>query len=164
MKLPLYVLLILSFHSSISQTKNIIFIAGKEQVCTLSRQVELFKLGYSTPAKLISFKYTDKTADILKTIKNNQDFLVVMFSAGCQKAKEILLSNLVNHQNVYLIEPYAPNDALSFVLEYTKFQGKNIFVGPNRERGKGIAKVTISSNSKYHCESLTTVGMILKSK
>lgn len=150
--------------SGASQTRNVIFIGGKEQVCSLSRQVELFKIGYGTPTKFISFKYTHNTEEILRTISNNQDALVVMFSAGCIKAKEILLSNRVNFKNVYLIEPYSPNESLSFVIDYTKFPGKNVYVGIVKERGKGITRNTQSSNSKNHCESLTSVGTILKSK
>lgn len=162
MKKIYLILLLLPLISFSQSLDNVVFVGGLEKVCSLKRQVELFKLGYGTPVKFISYKWNSPTHEIIKIIKANPSANIILFSAGCQKAKELLLTDGINKRKIYLIEPYGPNESLSWIIDYTKFPTKNIFVGKNKERGYNITKNTTSSGSESHCESLTTSAIIIR--
>lgn len=142
--------------------QNVIFVGGLERVCNIDRQVELFKIGWGTPQKMQVYKWNHKTTDIISKIQSNPDAQVILFSAGCLKAKEILLNPKINKNKIWLIEPYTPNETLTFIIEWSKFPAKNILVGKTKDRGLGITKGTRDSNSVLHCESLTTSAIIIK--
>lgn len=150
--------------SAYSQAKTLIFIGGLENNLNLKKQVDLFRLGYGTPKTILSFKWNSPSKPIISAIKSNPTALVIMFSAGCNKGKEVLLEKNISFKNIYFIEPYSPNESLSFVLEWVKFPPSNVFVGEQTQRGKGIIKNAQASGTKSHFDALTKVGYIIKNK
>ena len=143
------------------ENRTIIFVGGLETVCSLKKQEELFLMGFGKPKKLISFRHTARSSDVIRAAKSNSNVDIIFFSAGANLAREVILDRSLKLENIYLIEPWSPNQTLTFVLEWSKISRGNVFVGPVSGRGSGILKGAVSSGSRDHCLSLTSVGATL---
>ena len=127
---------------------------------SLEEQVNLFKKNYSGNVK--GFRYNTETSTILNFLKSNTNVSVVLFSAGCNKAKEIAKSGYVDLNKIYIVEPYAVNGN-SYVSGAVSIgvPAKHVFVGDSKARGKGVVPGAVSSQASSHWGALEGIGKLI---
>lgn len=107
----------------------------------IDQQVDLLKQGYGSNKNVKGFRYNTPTSEINKFLKDNPNVDVIMFSAGGSKSNDIVNSNIVNPENIYIIEPYGVSSNVKNIVSSAVSKGvpsKNVFVGPTKARGKDI--------------------------
>jgi hypothetical protein len=126
----------------------------------IDQQVEKLKKNYSGNVK--GFRYNTETSTILNFLKSNTNVSVFLFSAGCNKAKEIAKSGYVDLNKIYIIEPYAVNGNSS-VSEAVKIgvPAKHVFVGDSKATGKGVVPGAVSSQASSHWDALKGIGKLI---
>lgn len=123
---------------------------------SLEEQVNLFKKNYSGNVK--GFRYNTETSTILNFLKSNTNVSVVLFSAGCNKAKQIAESGYVDLNNIYIVEPYAVkgNSSVSGAVSLG-VPAKHVFVGGSKATGAGVVSGAASSEDmKKGCTANTS--------
>ena len=108
------------------------------------------------------FRYNTETSTILNFLKSNTNVSVVLFSAGCNKAKEIAKSGYVDLNKIYIVEPYAVNGN-SYVSGAVSIgvPAKHVFVGDSKARGKGVVPGAVSSQASSHWGALEGIGKLI---
>jgi hypothetical protein len=145
---------------------NAIFIGGLEPsdkpgagYVSLDTQLGVFKEGYGANKNVKAFHHNDSDSSIISSIKANPNAIIVMYSAGCYKAKTISLIKDVNKNRIYMIEPYAKkgNSAVVGAVE-NGVPAKNVFVGTSVETGKDVVIGVSLSKSTSHANAPKDVG------
>ena len=95
-------------------------------------------------------------------LKSNTNVSVFLFSAGCNKAKEIAKSGYVDLNKIYIIEPYAVNgnSSVSGAVNIG-VPAKHVFVGDPKARGKGVVPGAVSSQASSHWGALEGIGKLI---
>ena len=126
----------------------------------IDKQVEKLKKNYSGNVK--GFRYNTETSTILNFLKSNTNVSVFLFSAGCNKAKDIAKSGYVDLNKIYIIEPYAVNGNSSVSGAVNNgVPAKHVFVGDSKARGKGVVSGAVSSQSSSHWGALEGIGKLI---
>ena len=123
---------------------------------SLEEQVKLLKKNYSGNVK--GFRYNTETSTILNFLKSNTNVSVVLFSAGCNKAKQIAESGYVDLNKIYIVEPYAVkgNSSVSGAVSLG-VPAKHVFVGGSKATGAGVVSGAASSEDiKKGCTANTS--------
>jgi hypothetical protein len=123
----------------------------------IDKQVELLKKTYGTNKNVMGFRYNTPTSTILEFLAKNPKIDVYMFSAGCSKAEEIAKSPNLDLNRVFIIEPYAVSARTKRVVQSAVSLGvpaKNVIVGPNAARGKGVVEGATDSGGVSHWGAL----------
>ena len=114
---------------------------------------------------VIAHRYTDLSG-VLKSIKDNPDAPVVLFSAGCSYASQISKA-MKDVSKLYIVEPYAKSSNTVNSVKSAVNRGvptSNVLTGDTIARGAGIvAGATKTPNVKgggmsSHWNALTVVG------
>ena len=126
----------------------------------IDQQVKKLKKNYSGNVK--GFRYNTETSTILNFLKSNTNVSVFLFSAGCNKAKEIAKSGYVDLNKIYIIEPYAVNgnSSVSGAVNIG-VPAKHVFVGDPKARGKGVVPGAVSSQASSHWGALEGIGKLI---
>lgn len=112
---------------------------------------------------IVGLRYNASDESIKKTILNNPNFPVVLFSAGCYKADVVLNTKGVNPNKVFLIQPWAGNEDMMSYYNGLKIPKNQIYVGKSSSTGNGISGATRCPEGMGHWESLPAIGgMVLK--
>jgi LAS superfamily LD-carboxypeptidase LdcB len=129
---------------------------------SIDEQVSLLKKGYGKDAVVKGFRYNTDKDEIISYLYKHPKVTVFMFSAGCNKADQILIKE-IEKTKVYIIEPYAENGN-SHVSKAVQLgvPASNVFVGPVKARGKGVVEGASSSNVNSHWDALEQIGKIAK--
>ena len=129
---------------------------------TIDQQISLLKSA-SGFSNIIGLRYSTSDDIIQKTIENNPNFPVVLFSAGCQKADVVLNTNGVNPNKVFLIQPWAASKKRMDYYNGLRMPKNHIYVGKSASTGNGIRGATRCPEGMGHWESLPAIGgMVLK--
>ena len=146
------------------QPIDVIFVGGLDGAGykSLNEQVTIFKNGFGKDKSIMAFRYNDSSSEIINAITKNKSAKVVLFSAGCRHAVQILKRKSIDPNRIWMIEPYAPNPKLSAAIEGSDIPKTNIYVGTTQSRGKGIAAGVLSSKSPGHWASLENVAKQIK--
>jgi|688.fasta_scaffold142890_2 hypothetical protein len=129
---------------------------------TIGEQISLLKSA-SGFSNIIGLRYSTSDGDINKTILNNPNFPIVLFSAGCQKADVVLNTNGVNPNKVFLIQPWAASKKRMDYYNGLSIPKNQIYVGKFSSTGNGIRGATRCPEGMGHWESLPAIGgMVLK--
>jgi len=149
-----------SFKTSVKSSYDAVLIGGldyRDGDYSIDQQVKLLKTSFNGNIK--GFRYNAPTTDILNFLKENPRIYVIMFSAGCRKAKDISGSPNVDLNKIFIVEPYAVNGNSSVTGAVSNgVPANHVFVGPNSARGKGVVSGAVSSNSKTHWDALKYIG------
>jgi hypothetical protein len=126
----------------------------------INQQVEKLKKNYSGNVK--GFRYNTETSTILNFLKSNTNVSVFLFSAGCNKAKEIAKSGYVDLNKIYIIEPYAVNgnSSVSGAVD-SGVPASHVFVGNSKATGKGVVPGAVSSQASFHWGALEGIGKLI---
>jgi hypothetical protein len=129
---------------------------------TIDQQISLLKSA-SGFSNIIGLRYSTSDGDIMKTILNNPNFPIVLFSAGCQKADVVLNTKGVNPNKVFLIQPWAASKKRMDYYNGLSMPKNQIYVGKFSSTGNGIRGATRCPEGMGHWESLPAIGgMVLK--
>jgi len=129
---------------------------------TIDQQISLLKSA-SGFSNIIGLRYSTSDGDIMKTILNNPNFPIVLFSAGCQKADVVLNTKGVNPNKVFLIQPWAASKKRMDYYNGLSIPKNQIYVGKFSSTGNGIRGATRCPEGMGHWESLPAIGgMVLK--
>jgi|694.fasta_scaffold50991_3 hypothetical protein len=126
----------------------------------IDQQVQKLKKNYSGNVK--GFRYNTETSTILNFLKSNTNVSVFLFSAGCDKAKDIAESGYVDLNKIYIIEPYAVkgNSSVSGAVD-NGVPASHVFVGGSKATGKGVVSGAVSSQSSSHWGALEGIGKLI---
>ena len=120
----------------------VIFMAGRDEPPTykpFSDQIQILKSGLSGKT-LISYRYTEITK-VLKSIKQNPNATVILFSAGCSLSN-LIAKSMNNTTKLFIVEPYAIDAAtvrsVRAAVDKYNVPRKNVCVGSTKGRGAGI--------------------------
>jgi hypothetical protein len=125
----------------------------------------MIKKSIGSDKNVKGFRYNTPTSTILETMKVNPLVPVFMFSAGCSKANEIANGPMANKLKIFIIEPYNLSAGTRANVQAAVSNGvpaKNVFVGPDAARGKGIVSGESSSQSPTHWGALEKIGNLVK--
>ena len=129
---------------------------------TIDQQISLLKSA-SGFSNIIGLRYSTSDGDIMKTILNNPNFPIVLFSAGCQKADVVLNTKGVNPNKVFLIQPWAASKKRMDYYNGLSMPKNQIYVGKFSSTGNGIRGATRCPEGMSHWDSLPAIGgMVLK--
>ena len=129
---------------------------------TIDQQISLLKTA-SGFSNIIGLRYSTSDGDIMKTILNNPNFPIVLFSAGCQKADVVLNTKGVNPNKVFLIQPWAASKKRMDYYNGLSMPKNHIYVGKSASTGNGISGSTRCPEGMDHWGSLPAIGgMVLK--
>jgi hypothetical protein len=129
---------------------------------TIEQQISLLKTA-SGFSNIIGLRYSTSDGDINKTILNNPNFPIVLFSAGCQKADVVLNTKGVNPNKVFLIQPWAASKKRMDYYNGLSMPKNQIYVGKFSSTGNGIRGATRCPEGMDHWGSLPAIGgMVLK--
>ena len=129
---------------------------------TIDQQISLLKSA-SGFSNIIGLRYSTSDGDIMKTILNNPNFPIVLFSAGCQKADVVLNTKGVNPNKVFLIQPWAASKKRMDYYNGLSIPKNQIYVGKFASTGNGIRGATRCPEGMSHWDSLPAIGgMVLK--
>ena len=129
---------------------------------TIDQQISLLKTA-SGFSNIIGLRYSTSDGDIMKTILNNPNFPIVLFSAGCQKADVVLNTKGVNPNKVFLIQPWAASKKRMDYYNGLSMPKNQIYVGKFSSTGNGIRGATRCPEGMDHWGSLPAIGgMVLK--
>ena len=154
------------------QQKGAILIGGKDDRKkngvlidkTLSEQISLLQSA-SGINNIIGLRYGTSEESIKKTILDNPNFPVVLFSAGCEKAHVVLNTKGVNPNKVFLIQPWAGSQRSIGYYNKLNIPKNQIYVGKSSSAGNGISGATRCPEGMTHWGSLPAIGgMVLKTR
>jgi hypothetical protein len=129
---------------------------------TIDQQISLLQSS-SGLSNIIGLRYSTSDGDIKKTILNNPNFPIVLFSAGCQKAEVVLSIKGVNPNKVFLIQPWAKSKNRIDYYNGLSMPKNQIYVGKSASAGNGISGATRCPEGMSHWGSLPAIGgMVLK--
>ena len=142
-----------------------IFVGGRDEedldlgYINLDKQLAIFKQGFSG-GNVKAFRWTISPKTVLTYLKLYPKIPIFLYSAGCNLADELIISDLVDKNKLYLIEPFngkkGLNSSVSKAIELG-LNPKNIFVKKDSPgRGGGFSGASDSS-AKNHSEALRTV-------
>ena len=153
-----------------NQQKGAILIGGKDDRMkngvlidkTLSEQISLLQSA-SGLNNIIGLRYSTSDESIKKTILENPNFPVVLFSAGCENAHVVLSCKGINRNKVFLIQPWASSSNSISYYNGLKIPKNQIYVGKSSSAGNGISGATRCPEGMTHWGSLPAIGgMVLK--
>jgi hypothetical protein len=129
---------------------------------TIDEQISLLQSA-SGLSNIIGLRYSTSDESIKKTILDNPNFPVVLFSKGCEKAHVVLKTNGVKTNKVFLIQPWAGNEDMMSYYNGLKIPKNQIYVGKSSSTGNGISGATRCPEGMTHWGSLPAIGgMVLK--
>jgi hypothetical protein len=129
---------------------------------TIGEQISLLKSA-SGFSNIIGLRYSTSDDIIQKTIENNPNFPVVLFSKGCEKAHVVLSTNGVKPDKVFLIQPWAGSQQSMGYYNRLSIPKNQIYVGKSSSTGNGIRGATRCPEGMSHWGSLPAIGgMVLK--
>lgn len=129
---------------------------------TIDEQVSLLQSA-SEINNIIGLRYSTSDESIKKTILDNPNFPVVLFSKGCERANVVLNTNGVKPNKVFLIQPWAGNEVMMSYYNGLKIPKNQIYVGKSSSTGNGISGATRCPEGMTHWGSLPAIGgMVLK--
>jgi hypothetical protein len=152
------------------QQKGVILIGGLDNRMkngvlidkTLSEQISLLQSA-SGISNIIGLRYNASDGEIKKTISDNPNFPVVLFSKGCEKAHVVLSCKGINRNKIFLIQPWAGNEDMITYYNGLKIPKNQIYVGKSSSAGNGISGATRCPEGMSHWGSLPAIGgMVLK--
>jgi hypothetical protein len=124
---------------------EVIFVAGLTDGISFASQVNTFKSGYGTSAKVESFSWDTDPANISKVLAANPKIPIFLFSAGCTQVTRLLDNPNVDKNKIFLVEPYTVYTSNRTRMESAIDSGipsRNVFVGPVSARGSNINRDT----------------------
>ena len=120
----------------------VVFMAGRDELPTykpLSDQIQILKSGLSGKT-VISHRYTEITK-VLKSIKQNPNATVILFSAGCSLSN-LIAKSMNDTTKLFIVEPYAIDAStvrsVRAAVDKYNVPRKNVCVGNTKGRGAGI--------------------------
>lgn len=152
------------FIQSDTNKVDVIFVGGLEKVISYKEQVRSLKSGFGNNCNVLQFRHKSSTNKIVEAIVKNPNVPVILFSAGCNKAIELIVLPCVNKKLIFLVEPYSPNQRLSEALVINKFPARNVFVGPTPARGSRLIGNGTPMYSKSHLDALRIAATLIKTK
>ncbi|MFZ9302390.1 MAG: hypothetical protein ACO239_03405 [Sediminibacterium sp.] len=145
---------------------EVIFVAGLTNAISFVSQINTFKLGYGTSAKVKSFMYNTDPANISKVLADNPNIPIFLFSAGCTQVTNLIDNPNVDKNKIFLIEPYTVYATSKTRIESAINSGipsRNVFVGPVSTRGSNINKDTTKvPNGTSHLGALKYAAELSK--
>jgi hypothetical protein len=164
MKKFLFLITMLCGFNLYSQTiDQAVLIGGLTYGESLEKQVSRLSSSLGVPVK--GFSHSESITTIKEYLQKNKNVPIFLFSAGCKLSSQLSSLPYVDKNRFYIIEPYHSGGNVTKSVRKSISDGVpecNVFVGPNPERGFGIVKGSLSSNTKCHYCSITTVGNILR--
>lgn len=146
--------------TSVKSSYDAVLIGGldyRDGDYSIDQQVRLLKTSFNGNIK--GFRYNASTTDILNFLKENPRIYVIMFSAGCRKAKDISGSPNVDLNKIIIVEPYAVKGNSAVVDAVSNgVPANHVFVGSNSARGKGVVSGAVSSQASSHWDALKYIG------
>ncbi len=127
----------------------------------IDQQVDMVKKGFGSNKNIKGFRYNTPTSEVLSFMSQNPGIPVFLFSAGCTKASDLSKSSNVDKDKLYIIEPYAVSARTKRVVQSAVSLGvpaKNVIVGPNAARGKGVVEGATDSGGVSHWGALKKYG------
>ena len=125
----------------------------------IDQQVKMLKKSLGESKNIKGFRYNTDTNAILKFLEKNPKLPIYLFSAGCNKAEALSASTHADKSKIYIIEPYAVSGNKNVSGAVTKgVPAKNVFVGPDTARGKGVVQGSSDSPGKNHWDSLVAAS------
>jgi len=158
MKKLLFLLSLIFFsHTSIFGQK-ILFMAGIEKDLSSDRQAQILR-KYLPKSTVVTYK-KDEVTKIIRDSKIDTNVTIVLFSAACKSAYEIIIST---YCDVWVVEPHFAygkgiRDAVNI-----GFPKNQIILGPTPERGQGILEKGQKNTpeSLNHFNSLKYLSLFL---
>lgn len=127
----------------------------------ISQQVEVLKS--SSNKNVIGHRY-NQFSNVAKSISENPDVTVVLFSAGCLYASNVA-SLIKNKNKLFIVEPYAISQGTTNSVQSAVSMGvpsSNVITGPSKGRGEGIVSGSKKTPSGYsHWDALKYVGKLV---
>ena len=125
----------------------------------ISQQVEVLK-RHSSKKNIIGHRY-NQFSEVQKSISQNPDVIIVLFSAGCSYASNIA-SLIKNKKNLFIVEPYASSNKTASSVQNAVAKGvptTNVITGPVRQRGLDVVSgATKTPKGINHWGALEYVG------
>lgn len=158
--------------------QKIVFVAGLDYpkkdgkptgYITKEKQADYLKKGFPR-AEITTFGYGAKNTDVKKAIGTDASVIVVLFSAGCQKAKEISAYFSLKKlplANIHLNEPYTCDSGVLSTINSAKANGvpkENVYTGGTDCTGQNVEGATVLSERTSHNQSLEPLGKLLEQK
>lgn len=118
----------------------------------IPEQVEMLKKN-NPNKKIVGHRYNEPSK-VEKSISENPNATLVLFSAGCSYASKFA-SLIKNKDRLFIVEPYASSEKTKNSVKDAVSKGvpsSNVVVGPNKDRGKDVvdgAKKTPSGVSHW---------------
>jgi hypothetical protein len=130
----------------------------------IGEQLSIFKKGFGD-GNVKAFRYNDSLSSILNFLKQNPKIPIFLFSAGCNFADELITSELVDKNRIYVIEPFNKKGRLNISVSNAITKGlspRNIFVKKGSPgRGYGFSGAS-DSGAESHWDALRIVPEKLK--
>jgi len=102
-------------------------------------QAMMVKNNLPKKGEVIGHRYFDVDS-ALKSLEQNPNAYVILFSAGCKYADKIA-SNMKDKTKLYIVEPYAVSSTTKNSVKSAVNMGvpeSNVIVGPSAGRGNGV--------------------------
>jgi hypothetical protein len=129
---------------------------------TIDQQISLLQSA-SGLDNIIGLRYSASDGEIRKTITDNPNFPVVLFSKGCEKTHVVLSCKGINRSKVFVIQPWAGNGGMMSYYNSLKIPKNQIYVGDGSGTGLGISGASKCPEGMGHWASLPAIGgMVLK--
>ena len=126
---------------------------------TIDEQLAIFQQGFGG-GKVKAFRYNVPFETIMTYLKSSPKIPIFLFSAGCNFADELITSELVDKNKIYIIEPFNKGDLLNKSVSNAISKGlspRNIFVKKGKpSRGYGFSGAS-DSGASSHWDALRTV-------
>lgn len=126
----------------------------------IDQQEEMLKKGFGN-VNVKSFVYTTTAATVIKFLSDTPKLPIFLFSKGCDISEALSKSNVVDNNNLFIIEPYATSANTKKQVENAIKNGvpaTNVYIGPDSNRGSGIAGASKTPSGIDHWGSLKYVG------
>lgn len=156
--------------------QKIVFVAGldypkdKKNKATgyisKEKQADYLKKGFPT-AEVTTFKYNAATAEIKKAVGTDTTTILVLFSAGCAKAKEMaqyFTSKSLPTKNIHLNEPYTCDSGILATINGAIALGVpkgNVYSGGTECTGSNVTGATVLKERAGHNQSQEPLGKLL---
>jgi len=131
---------------------------------TIDEQLAIFQQGFGG-GKVKAFRYNVPFETIMTYLKSSPKIPIFLFSAGCNFADELITSELVDKNKIYIIEPFNKGGRLNKSVSNAISNGlnpRNIFVKKGSPgRGYGFSGAS-DSGASSHWDALRTVPKKVK--
>jgi hypothetical protein len=141
-----------------------IFVAGLTREVSIDGQVEYFKKGFGSNAKVAAFDYNGVshggTQTIAQVLASNPKIPAFLFSKGCEMVQVVASNGNADVQKIFVIEPYyGQGQTVKPKIEAALGAGvpaKNVYVANYANAGKGVLCKPNDTNNDGLCGATAT--------